>query len=238
MDKILARVMPRRWWHWPVSVMFWGAVAAVFAHGVDLVLYGQPRQSFISNLRETVLTAAPLVVFALLLVRHAHNLHQDAMRMALTDPLTGLLNRRAFLSALAQQRSGLLFMLDLDHFKQVNENYGHEAGDHILKLLTLYMRKHLGTGLLSRLGGEEFAILMAGDDNDQLHVKLDDFRRDIAVSAMQYQDHQISTSISIGVCFSDSGDLGHHIQLADKALFAAKENGRNQIVVSGEEEHH
>ena len=163
-----------------------------------------------------------------------------------TDYLTELPNRRAFFREGAARLNYYrkkhlpycLAMIDVDHFKQINDNYGHDAGDHVLKLLTLYMRKHLGTGLLSRLGGEEFAVLIAGEDNDQLHVKLDDFRRDVAVSVMQYQDHQISTSVSIGVCFSDSGDLTHHIQLADKALYAAKENGRNQIVVSGEEEHH
>lgn len=163
-----------------------------------------------------------------------------------TDYLTELPNRRAFFREgdvrinyfKKKQLPYCLAMIDVDHFKKVNDSYGHDAGDHILKILALYMRKHLGTGLLSRLGGEEFAVLIAGDNADQLHVKLDDFRRDIAVSIMQYNDHQISTSISLGVCFNGEGELAQQLHLADKALYSAKENGRNQICVSGEEEHH
>ena len=162
-----------------------------------------------------------------------------------TDYLTELPNRRAFFRE-GDARINYykkkhipysLAMLDIDHFKRVNDTYGHDAGDHILKVLALYMRKHLGSGLLSRLGGEEFAILLTGDDADQMHNKLDDFRRDIAVSVMQFNDHQISVSISLGVCFEGEGTLTEQLHLADKALYSAKENGRNQICVSGEEEH-
>ena len=162
-----------------------------------------------------------------------------------TDYLTDLPNRRSFFREgdarinyyKKKHLPYCLAMLDLDHFKKVNDNYGHDAGDHILKVLALYMRKHLGNGLLSRLGGEEFAVLIAGDNDDQLHVKLDDFRREVAVSVMQFNEHQISISVSLGVCFNGDGSLTEQMHLADKALYSAKENGRNQICVSGEEDH-
>lgn len=162
-----------------------------------------------------------------------------------TDYLTELPNRRAFFRDgvnhvnffKKKQLPYCTAMLDIDHFKSVNDTYGHEAGDHVLKVIALFMRKHFGNGLISRLGGEEFAILLAGQDDDQLHVKLDDFRRDISVTPITYGDDQISTSVSIGACFNSHAEISEQVHLADKALYSAKENGRNQVVVSGEEEH-
>ncbi len=172
------------------------------------------------------------------------NNFEQIKHAANTDYLTELPNRRVFFQEGASHLSYYkkkqipyaLAILDVDHFKQVNESYGHDAGDHALKLLALYMRKHLGKGLISRLGAGEFAVLIGGADHDQIHVKLDDFRREIAVSAIDFQEHQISMSISIGVCFDGEGTLTEQMQLADVALYSAKENGRNQIIVSGEEE--
>ena len=211
--------------------MFWGAVAAVFAHGVDLVLYGQPRQSFISNLRETVLTAAPLVVFALLLVRHAHNLHQDAMRMALTDPLTGLLNRRAFLSALAQQRSGLLFMLDLDHFKQVNDNYGHPVGDDVLCAMARMMTDNLRhCDLIGRIGGEEFAVFAPGIKQTAAQA-LGDLLASGVHHVEPFSRNVIHVTASVGAFWTtDVVDTTTVLRKADRALYQAKAAGRAQTV--------
>jgi diguanylate cyclase (GGDEF)-like protein len=161
-----------------------------------------------------------------------------------TDYLTDLANRRAFFRS-ADQRIAeytkrkvpyALAMIDIDHFKQVNDNYGHEAGDQVLKVIALYMRKHFGAGLTARLGGEEFAVLIHGVDSDQLYNKLDDFRREIAVSSMPAGDTQISTSISLGVVFDSTEALSQQMNLADSALYFAKENGRNQVIISGSEE--
>lgn len=162
-----------------------------------------------------------------------------------TDYLTELSNRRTFFRN-AEQRiaeyvkrnvSYCLAMLDIDYFKKVNDNYGYEAGDQVLKVLALYMRKHFGSGLTARLGGEEFSVLLHGLDSDQLYNKLDDFRRDIAVSALPAGDTQISITISIGVIFDSKEGLSKQMNEADNALYLAKDNGRNQIVISGSEEH-
>jgi len=165
-------------------------------------------------------------------------------KAANTDYLTELPNRRAFFGNAEvhiaeynkKQTPYCLAMLDIDLFKKVNDDYGHDAGDHVLKVLALYMRKHLGTGLLGRLGGEEFAILMAGVDDDQLHNKLDDFRRDIAVSQLTYEDKHISFTVSIGANLSRNGSMAKQLNDADAALYIAKENGRNQVCVFGVEE--
>ena len=162
-----------------------------------------------------------------------------------TDYLTELSNRRAFFRN-AEQRiveyvkrnvSYCLAVLDIDYFKKVNDHYGHDAGDQALKALALYMRKHFGSGLTARLGGEEFAVLLHGLDVDQLYNKLDDFRRDIGVSALPAGDTQISITISIGAVFDSKESLSKQMNEADNALYLAKDNGRNQVVVSGAEEH-
>ena len=161
-----------------------------------------------------------------------------------TDYLTELSNRRAFFRHASQRIaeyikrnvSYCLAVLDIDYFKKVNDHYGHDAGDQVLKVLALYMRKHFGAGLTARLGGEEFAVLLHGIDADQLYNKLDDFRRDIAVSALPAGDSQISITISIGVVMNSKNDLSKQMNEADNALYLAKDHGRNQIVISGSEE--
>ena len=161
-----------------------------------------------------------------------------------TDYLTELYNRRAFFNH-AKQRIAeydkrniphCLAVMDIDYFKKVNDNYGHEVGDQVLKVLALYLRKHFGTGLTARLGGEEFAVLLHGVDNDQLYNKLDDFRRDISVSSFPVEDTHITITISIGVVLDSSYELSKQINEADNALYYAKEHGRNQVVISGSEE--
>lgn len=162
-----------------------------------------------------------------------------------TDYLTELSNRRAFFRNASQRIAEYtkrkvpycLAVLDIDYFKKVNDNYGHDAGDQVLKALALYMRKHFGAGLTARLGGEEFAVLLHGLDADQLYNKLDDFRRDIAVSPLPTGDAQVSITISIGVVIDSKEDLSKQMNEADNALYLAKEHGRNQIVLSGSEEH-
>jgi len=166
---------------------------------------------------------------------------EQIQKAANTDYLTELPNRRAFIrdaQANIAEFTGnktpyALAMLDIDFFKQVNDNYGHDAGDHILKVLALYMRKHFGNGLIARLGGEEFAILISGLDEDQLYNRLDDFRRTISVAQLSFEQQQITFSVSLGVIFNSAESLAKQMSLADGALYYAKENGRNQVSIVG-----
>lgn len=160
-----------------------------------------------------------------------------------TDYLTDLPNRRAFFQQ-AQQlvakclKSNVPYcaaMIDLDHFKSINDNYGHEAGDHILKVVSLYMRKYLGSSVLGRMGGEEFAVVLAGLNEDQMYAKLDDFRRELSIQQIPFEDNAVSVSVSIGVAMNTKAGVAQQLNLADKALYNAKENGRNQVVVFGDD---
>lgn len=166
---------------------------------------------------------------------------EQIQKAANTDYLTDLPNRRAFIrdaqayitEYITNSTPYALAMLDVDFFKRVNDNYGHDGGDHILKVLSLYMRKHFGTGLIARLGGEEFAILITGLDEDQLYNRLDDFRRAISVAQISFEQHQINFSVSLGIICNSNEQLAKQMSLADGALYYAKENGRNQVSMVG-----
>ena len=177
------------------------------------------------------------------ITQNIENLHNIAsiQKAANTDYLTELANRRYFFNEAdtrikyyhQRNQSYCLAMLDLDHFKNVNDNHGHDVGDQVLKVVALYMRKHFGAGLTARLGGEEFAVLLHGLDEDQLYNKLDDFRREISVSTIPIGDTHLSISLSIGAVFDSSEALSKQVSEADTALYQAKEGGRNQIVIAG-----
>jgi len=160
-----------------------------------------------------------------------------------TDYLTDLPNRRAFFQQSQQfiakcLKSNVPYcaaMIDLDHFKQINDNYGHEAGDHVLKVVSLYMRKYLGNSVLGRMGGEEFAVILAGVNEDQMYSKLDDFRRELSIQQVPFEDNAISVSVSIGAAMNVKAAVAQQLNLADSALYNAKENGRNQVVIHGDE---
>ena len=169
---------------------------------------------------------------------------EQIQKAANTDYLTELPNRRAFFLNGEQlvekyRKNKVPFavaMLDIDFFKKTNDNYGHEAGDHVLKVIALYLRRHMRGSLIARLGGEEFAVLLAGLDEDQLYNKLDDLRREIAVAQIAYEQNHIPCTVSIGVEFNGQGSLTQQLNKADTALYNAKENGRNQVSIFGQEE--
>jgi diguanylate cyclase (GGDEF)-like protein len=160
-----------------------------------------------------------------------------------TDYLTELANRRSFFRSaesrineyISKKVPYCLAMIDIDFFKKINDVYGHDAGDQVLKVISLYMRKHFGSGLTARLGGEEFAVLIHGVDSDNLYNKLDDFRREIAVSNIPVGNTPISVTLSLGVVFDSQETLSKQMGEADNALYSAKENGRNQVVIAGAE---
>ena len=175
-------------------------------------------------------------------IESLHNIAQ-IQHAANTDYLTDLLNRRAFVKNAEQRISEYikrdiyfgLAILDVDYFKKVNDDYGHEVGDHLLKVLAFYIRKHFSAGLTARLGGGTFAVLMHGIDSDQLYNILDDLRREVSVSTLSIGHHQISISMSCGVVFNSQDVLSKQMSQADNALYVAKDHGRNQITISGSE---
>jgi diguanylate cyclase (GGDEF)-like protein len=156
------------------------------------------------------------------------------------DPLTGTANRRYFIErgqqefARAQRYQMPLSIacLDVDHFKETNDRYGHEAGDEVLRSLCSYSQSLLReTELFARIGGEEFAILMPNTSlNGALHLA-ERLRRVTANSKLNIHSQEVDLRISVGVTKLKQGDASIEdcLRRADNALHRAKQNGRNRV---------
>lgn len=162
-------------------------------------------------------------------------------KKAFLCPLTRLPNRLAFKSATKrelarQRRSGQplsVVILDIDHFKQVNDQYGHDAGDTVLrrfaKVLMAQMRE---TDFVARLGGEEFVFIMPGETASQSFVAVERVRLAAAACKVKIGSRSISFTVSAGIATHGKGDdFAGSLKRADRALYQAKHGGRNQVVV-------
>ncbi len=182
------------------------------------------------------------LVLSLGLAERSTSLRRDrdqARQLADLDPLTGLLNRRAWherLTALKQasrrRRQPLALMfLDVDHFKRLNDRYGHRAGDDGLRALAQALREELrGDDLIGRYGGEEFVIALPGLDAEQATPIAERIRERFRVqAALAFPDLQPTVSIGV-VQLRPADDANGLVQRADEALYAAKSGGRNRVV--------
>ncbi len=158
------------------------------------------------------------------------------------DPLTELLNRRAFEEILQTEASRAeryaeplaLVMLDIDHFKAVNDTYGHGTGDRLLVALTGLVAGRLrGADTMARWGGEEFMIILPRTDRTGARELAEDLRRAVAQADFPVPDR---ITVSLGVEAHQKGDgLKDLTKRVDDALYAAKMGGRNRVVVAGHE---
>jgi len=158
---------------------------------------------------------------------------EQAENEARNDPLTGLANRRRlaeFLKKLGQSRFSFL-VVDIDHFKQVNDTYGHDVGDEILQqlagLLDECTRK---TDLAARVGGEEFCIIFPDTDQARGLTLAETLRQAIEIYPFKTAAGIIDITVSVGIAEHSPGtEHGDTFKAADKALYHSKENGRNQV---------
>lgn len=169
------------------------------------------------------------------------HLEAELHNLATTDPLTGLPNRRQFLSSLEQESARLqrfqestaaLLMLDLDHFKLVNDSYGHATGDMVLRRFAVLVRDSLRkTDLAGRLGGEEFAILLIGSDLAGAQEFADRLREQFSAETLSIDGKTVHSTVSIGVTQlrPEDSSADEALARADKALYRAKTQGRNQV---------
>jgi diguanylate cyclase (GGDEF)-like protein len=158
-------------------------------------------------------------------------------RLSRTDPLTGLPNRRVILEAV--ERAGadalLLLIIDLDHFKAVNDNYGHRVGDFILATVARRMRSELAdVGIPGRLGGEEFAIIAPADRGPDALTRVQAFCRSLSSTPIVAHGASVSVTISVGAAFGTGHRFDRLYAEADRALYRAKALGRNRLCLHGE----
>jgi diguanylate cyclase (GGDEF)-like protein len=180
------------------------------------------------------LTAILAAVLAALVV-HQKKITRRMRRLAMTDELTGLPNRRAVLrkleAAIAGNQHCALLIIDIDHFKAINDRYGHSEGDHALKLVAQCLAEQLGpTVSIGRLGGEEFVVVAPSFDIAAATDLAEQFRRQVMTldCSAWLADRKITVSTGLTICVE--GDTASSmLQRADAALYDAKRAGRNCV---------
>jgi len=158
------------------------------------------------------------------------------------DGLTGLLNRRSFdqeLERVCQQQSinTSIVMLDLDHFKKLNDNLGHLVGDKVLQFFSGLLIKHTGKQhIAARFGGEEMVMILFDQSKTETLDLAEKIRRELSDSRLKHKKDNIEigqVTVSIGISFFEAGDTPNSfIDRADQALYLAKNNGRNQVQIN------
>jgi diguanylate cyclase (GGDEF)-like protein len=155
-------------------------------------------------------------------------------KLSQIDPLSGLLNRRAFLDSIeARDSAGALLLIDIDRFKGVNDNFGHQAGDDVIAAISDLLGAAFDgvTADIARLGGEEFAVFIVGADRSSGLRMANLARSLIADAPVKTRGGPIAITVSIGVAeLMPSRSIDDAYRLADHALYAAKSGGRNRAV--------
>jgi len=227
-----------------------GAVAGSMELYLDVTHY---RDEIFHRVTSSILILAAilLVVFALSYIvvilgtRQLKGVLERLHLMAMTDSLTGILNRGAViiraeeeLSRLSRQplraaNKGLgLIMIDLDYFKEVNDNYGHQAGDEVLRETVWRVRHCLRDyDLFGRFGGEEFLVVTPDSSEESAEMLAERIRREVISAPFRIGKDQLSITASFGVtcCCNPEEGLNAVLQRADQALYLAKERGRNRV---------
>ena len=174
-------------------------------------------------------------------------LRETLRNQSIRDPLTGLFNRRYAEETLlrelhraSREKTAVgVLMLDVDHFKRFNDTFGHEAGDYVLKEIAACLQLHTRKGdVISRMGGEELLVLLASSDIEQSLLKAEALRTAIAALALSHRGSELGAiTISIGVAVSPNHGQAPDevVRAADRALYQAKQGGRNRAVLASAE---
>ena len=168
--------------------------------------------------------------------------HEEIYRLTTIDGLTQIYNKRYFLETLEREisrahryrRELSLIMFDIDHFKKINDTYGHLAGDYVLKQLAGVIKSRIRReDIMARYGGEEFAIILPEIDQFNAGQFAEKIRKLVEKTLFKFEDTRIPVTISVGVCSlaQENPNAADFIKVADDKLYQAKNNGRNQVVV-------
>lgn len=174
--------------------------------------------------------------------RELLELNEEFKKLSITDSLTGLFNRRYFEEVLADEMevtkrhrdTNSLLVIDIDHFKSVNDNYGHMHGDNVIKMIACVMKGRLReTDVLCRIGGEEFVAICRRADKGAAIELAEDIRKTIEGQVTNTGKDSIKVTISIGVATVTVDNVDTHAEnifkFADIALYHSKDNGRNRV---------
>lgn len=168
--------------------------------------------------------------------------NKELARLSRTDRLTGLNNRGFWEENLDQefrrfrrnQTPASLIMFDIDHFKKVNDTYGHQAGDEVIKTVArTLLQLQRETDISGRYGGEEFGVILPETTSEQAKVMAERLRTSLEATPVNYEGQTISFTISLGICEASAEiqEYTQWLELSDQALYSSKRNGRNQTSI-------
>lgn len=169
--------------------------------------------------------------------------NQKLLELSLHDPLTNLSNRRHFEDQIAHELSRIkrfdekswLILIDIDHFKEINDRYGHATGDHVIKEVANYIKKNIReVDLACRWGGEEYLLLITRTELDNVAAVAKRLCKELADTPFEIDGQKIAVTVSLGISQlsvhdSDTGGFQSSYKLADQAMYSAKAKGRNQV---------
>jgi diguanylate cyclase (GGDEF)-like protein len=233
----------------------WPAIFLLFAHGslfllrtpLASMLPWSPTEQVFESVWLTVLSFEALlftIAIAFILLAMAKERTEFRHKTAANvDPLTGIANRRSFLNdadALSKRHAAnrcptAVLLIDLDHFKSINDRFGHAVGDSVLQVFAATAKSVMRSeDLVGRLGGEEFAAVLYNINRDKAAALAEAIRAGFAVAATEVDGYPVAATLSIGVVFNQSAalDLPELLAQADHSLYYAKERGRNRVEVA------
>jgi diguanylate cyclase (GGDEF)-like protein len=237
---------------WLLALPCWCAAAAAWYRALTALmtsaqLSNEAAESIGLDLRAAIIYMVLALAFhATLVALVVARLLAELQHKARHDSLTGLLNRRAMEVAIGTQmqrgrRTGethSLLMLDLDHFKSINDRFGHSVGDRVLQHVATILQANVRQiDYVARVGGEEFLVLMPGASLDTARPAAERLREQLAADSQPIQGTSVKLSVSIGIAqwADQSEELSRLLVRVDTALYQAKEQGRNRVVVSDPE---
>jgi len=211
--------------------------AIVLIDGRQWVI-GHAPQNWAEKLNIAICIASMTGIGAFSLALHQWRLAALHRREAMTDPLTGLLNRRAVFQeygSMQIDQSTAVIVFDIDRFKSINDQHGHAAGDIVIRAFAEEMRVKADKDTVARLGGEEFAIIVRNVLPGRAELIAERIRRDFAERLIDVGGKSVSCTASAGVAFgaSEGRSFDAVLKLADDALYEAKRNGRNKVEIAG-----
>lgn len=228
------------------QVVGYSLICAVFTTIVSMFVVGgalwrAPKFAFYTGIGIAgfipILITIPLafvIFYMLLLITRTVDKVSALVRF---DPLTGVLTRSHFLAETHRlySRGGVFMMVDADHFKQINDSYGHDVGDATLKLLASTLSACVGdSGLVGRLGGEEFGVFLPRASTEMGALAGQSIATAVRANGETIEGHEIGLTVSIGAATQFSGrSLDAAIKAADILLYAAKRAGRDRVYVEG-----
>jgi diguanylate cyclase (GGDEF)-like protein len=233
----------------------WPAIFMLFAHGalfllrtpLSAILPWSANAQVFESVWMTVLSfEALLFTIAIAFILLAMAKERTELRhktAALVDSLTGIANRRAFMEGGAlmsrrldtSEKPAAVLLIDLDHFKQINDTFGHAIGDRVLQVFAETASINVAPmDIVGRLGGEEFAALLYDCDKHKALAMAEQIRADFAIHASEVDGRPVNATVSIGVAVCDEGplDISGMLAQADQALYHAKERGRDRVELS------